>query len=66
MELLGREGGLEFGVSGGVCESREREQKRREECTVGVPVCNQPRPKQRQREDRKHSMGVEIDQAEGG
>ena len=52
MVLLRREVGLEFGVRKGVPESREREEKRREEGTVAVPVCNQLRQKNSKREDR--------------
>ena len=55
-----------MGVRGGVRESREREEKRREERTVAVPVCNQLRPKNRKRVDRKNSIRVEIDRAAGG
>ena len=66
MALLRREVGLEFGVSEDVRESKEREEKRREEGTVAVPVCNQLRQKNSKREDRNHSMAVEIDRAERG
>ena len=66
MELLGREGWFRVGSTRGVRESREREQKRREERTVAVHVCNQLRPKNRKRVDRKNSIRVEIDRAAGG
>ena len=52
---------MEFGVRGGVREFRERDERRREEGDVGVLVCNQLKPKNRKREDRNHSMAIEID-----
>ena len=66
MELLGREGWFRVRSRGGVRGSQEREEKRREQGTVGLPVCNQLSPKNRKREERKHSTVVEIDRAEGG
>ena len=66
MGLLRREVGLEFGVRKRVPESRKREEKRREEGTIVVPVCKQLSRKKRKSEDRNHSMAVEMDRWEGG
>ena len=57
---------MEFGVKGGVRDPKDREEKRIEDHTVTVPVCNQLKPKSRKRDDRNHSMAIEVDLAEGG
>ena len=67
MDLLGREGWFRVWSKRGCSRiQREREEKRREVGTVAVPICNQLKPKNWKREDRNHSMAVEIDRAERG
>ena len=67
MDLLGREGWFRVWIKRGCSRiQRGREEKRREEGSVAVPVCNQLREKNRKRDDRNQSMAVEIDRAKGG